>query len=124
MLALFAVLGLVLAALGIYSVISYFVLQRTGEIGIRMALGAQVRDVLWMVLSKGLALTLLGILVGLGGAWIMTRLLWAAVPELRAENPAIFLGIIGGLIVVTLFACWLPARRASKVQPTEALRYE
>jgi putative ABC transport system permease protein len=124
MLGLFAILGLILAALGIYSVISYFVLQRTGEIGIRMALGAQVRDVLWMVLRKGLALTLLGILLGLGGAWIMTRLLWAAVPELRAESPVIFLGIIGGLIVVTLFACWLPARRASKVEPTEALRYE
>ena len=124
MLGLFAILGLVLAALGIYGVISYFVLQRTGEIGIRMALGAQMRDVLWMVLRKGLVLTLLGVVLGSGGAVIVIRLLSRAVPELRAGNPVILVGIIAGLVLVSVLACWLPARRASRVEPTEALRYE
>ena len=124
MLGAFAILGLVLAALGIYSVISYFVVQRTSEIGIRMALGAQVGDVLWMVLSKGLLLSFLGLVVGLGGALGVGRLLAAAVPELHAQDPLAFLGVIGALIIATLLACWLPARRATKVTPMEALRCE
>jgi len=124
MLGAFAILGLVLAALGIYGVISYFVVQRTSEIGIRMALGAQVGDVLWMVLSKGLLLSFLGLLFGLGGALGVAHLLAAAVPELHAQDPFAFLGVIGALIIATLLACWLPARRATKVTPMEALRCE
>jgi predicted permease len=123
-LAAFAVLGLVLAALGIYGVISYFVAQRTSEIGIRVALGAQMRDVLWMVLNKGLLLSFLGVLLGLGGAFAVARLLSAAAPELNAQDPLAFVGVIGALIVVTFFACWLPARRACKIDPMEALRCE
>jgi putative ABC transport system permease protein len=120
----FAILGLVLAALGIYGVISYFVAQRTSEIGIRMALGAQMRDVLWLVLSKGLRLSLLGVAVGLAGAFAVVRLLSAAVPEIRTQDPWAFVGVVAILIMVTLIACWLPARRAAKVDPMEALRCE
>ncbi|MEW6160224.1 MAG: ABC transporter permease [Verrucomicrobiota bacterium] len=120
----FALLGLVLAALGIYGVISYFVVQRTGEIGIRMALGAQIRDVLWLVLGKGMFLCCAGVLIGTVGAWAMARLLSAAVPELQSRDPMTFLAVVGGLIVVALFACWLPARRAARVDPMMALRYE
>ena len=82
LLGAFAALGLVLAAIGVYGVTSYSVVQRTGEIGIRMALGAQRRDVLWLVLNKGLCLSLLGALIGLGGGWAVSRLLAAAVPAL------------------------------------------
>jgi predicted permease len=120
----FAILGLVLAALGLYGVISYFVAQRTSEIGIRMALGAQRRDVLRMVLGKGFFLSVLGVLLGLGGAFVVARLLSAAVPELNVRAPLAFVGVIGALLTVTLFACWLPARRATKVDPVEALRCE
>jgi putative ABC transport system permease protein len=120
----FAILGLVLSALGIYGVISYFVIQRTGEIGIRMALGAQMRDVIWLVLSKGLFLSLLGVVLGLGGAFVVARLLGAAVPEVPARDPAAFAGVIVALIGVALLACWLPARRAAKVDPMVALRQE
>ncbi len=120
----FAILGLVLSALGIYGVISYFVVQRTGEIGIRVALGAQMRDVLWMVLGRGLRLSSVGVLVGLGGAVAVARLLAAAVPELHARDPLALAGAIGVLILATLFACWMPARKAAKVDPIKALRDE
>jgi putative ABC transport system permease protein len=120
----FAVLGLVLATVGIYGVISFFVAQRTGEIGIRMALGAQLRDVFWLVLNKGLVLSALGILFGLLGAFLVGALIAAAVPELPPTNPLALAGVILALILAALLACWLPARRATKVHPMEALRYE
>jgi len=120
----FAVLGLVLAALGIYGVISYFVAQRTGEIGIRMALGAQMRDVIWLVLSQGLRLSFCGVLVGLAGAWAVARVLSAALPELQGADSSAFLAAIGVLIGVTLLASWLPARSAASVNPVAALRYD
>jgi predicted permease len=120
----FAALGLVLAAIGVYGVTSYSVVQRTGEIGIRMALGAQPRDVLWLVLSKGFRLSLLGSVIGLGGAWAVSRLLSAAVPALPTRDPMTFAAVTVVLIGAALLACYLPARRATKVHPMEALRYE
>jgi putative ABC transport system permease protein len=120
----FALLGVLLAGLGIYGVIAGYVVQRTSEIGVRIALGAQLRDVLWLVLAKGLRLTLLGAAIGLVGALGVARLLAAAAPELSSNDPLIIVSVTTLLIGVALFACWLPARRAAKVDPMLALRYE
>jgi predicted permease len=120
----FAALGLVLAALGVYGVTSYAVMQRTGEIGIRMALGAQRRDMLWLVLNRGLRLSLLGVAGGLVGAWAVSRLLSAAIPALPSRDPITFVAVTAVLIATVLLACYLPARRATRVNPMEALRYE
>jgi putative ABC transport system permease protein len=120
----FAALGLLLAALGTYGVIAGFVNQRTNEIGVRMALGAQIRDILWLVLGKGLRLTAAGVLIGLLGAFGLARLLAALAPGLRANQPAVFLSVSGLLLAVAFVACWLPARRASRVDPMSALRTE
>lgn len=120
----FALLALVLAGLGIYGVISYSVSQRTAEIGVRMALGASPGLIVSMVLREGLKLTLIGLGVGLLVAFCLTRLLAAQLYEVSATDPVIyavvsvFLAIIGGL------ACWIPARRATKVNPLDALRAE
>jgi putative ABC transport system permease protein len=124
LLGAFALLGLVLAAVGIYGVISYVVVQRTGEFGIRMALGAQRRDVLWLVLRKGALVILIGAVLGGAGSYAVGKLLIAAVPSLPTRDP-VTLAIMGFvLIVVALVACYLPARRATKVDPLVALRYE
>jgi putative ABC transport system permease protein len=120
----FALLGLSLAALGLYGVISGFVVRRTGEIGVRMALGAQIHDVLWLVMGKGLRLSLVGTALGLVGALGITRLLAAALPELPASNPVVVLLVAALLVAITLVACWLPARRAARVDPIVALRSE
>ncbi len=124
LLGAFAALGLVLAAIGIYGVTSYSVVQRTGEIGIRMALGAQRTDVLWLVVSKGLWLSVFGAVLGLGGAWAVSRLLAAAIPALPSRDPLTFAGVTVGLIASALVASYIPGRRATKVNPMEALRYE
>jgi putative ABC transport system permease protein len=124
LLGAFALLGLALAAVGIYGVISYTVAQRTGEIGIRIALGAQARDVLWLVLGKGARLILLGALLGFGGAYAVSRLLASAIPTLPTRDPLALAAITFTLVVVALAACYLPARRATKVDPMVALRYE
>lgn len=101
-----------------------FVAERTGEIGIPAALGARRLDVMWFVFRKGLFLSFLGIVLGFGGAFLIARLLAAAVPELPAHDPLAFTGVSFALLMVALCACWLPARRAAKVDPMEALRQE
>jgi len=124
LLAGFAVLGLALAAIGIYGVLAGFVAQRRQEIGIRMALGAQVRDILHLVLGRGLFLALGGTALGLIGAFGVVRLLGQIVPELGSPNALTLAGVVVTLLTVALIACWLPARRATKVDPMVALRAE
>ena len=124
LLGAFATVGVLLAAIGIYGVVSYTVVQRTGELGIRMALGAQTRDVLWLVLSKGAVLVLTGAALGVAGAYGVSRLLIAFIPSLPTRDPLILAvtGVV--LVVVALIACYIPARRATKVDPLVALRSE
>jgi putative ABC transport system permease protein len=124
LLGAFAAVGVLLAAIGIYGVISYTVVQRTGELGIRMALGAQARDVLWLVLSKGALLVLTGAVLGVIGAYIVSRLFIAYIPSLPTRDP-LTLAITGvALVIVALVACYIPARRATKVDPLVALKSE
>ena len=124
MLGGFALLGLALAAIGIYGVLAGFVTQRTKEIGVRMALGAQVGDVLRLVLGRGLWLTGIGTALGLLGGFGLVRLLAHILPELGAPDTLIIAGVVVILLGIALFACWLPARRASRLNPIEALRTE
>jgi predicted permease len=120
----FAVLGLALAAIGIYGVTSYSVVQRTSELGIRMALGAQARDVLWLILSKGAGVIALGALIGSAGAVAVGRVLAATIPTLPTRDPAALAGLIVFLVVVALVACFVPAGRATRVDPLVALRHD
>jgi predicted permease len=123
-LSIFALLGLSLAGLGIYGVISGFVVRRTGEIGVRMALGAQLRDVLWLVVGKGLRMAVIGTAIGLVGAFAVTRLLASVLPELRSSDPLVILFVAALLLAIAIIACWVPARRAARVDPMVALRNE
>ena len=124
LLGVFALVGVILAAVGIYGVVSYTVVQRTGELGIRVALGAQTRDVLWLVLGKGAVLVLSGALLGAAGAYGVSKLLIALIPSLPTRDPLI-VAITGlGLVAVALVACYIPARRATRVDPLVALRSE
>jgi putative ABC transport system permease protein len=120
----FAALALTLAAVGVYGLLNYSVGSRTHEIGVRMALGAERSDVLEMILGQGLALIMIGVVLGLAGAWASTRALESMLFQVHARDAATFVGACLALIVVGLVACYLPARRATKVDPMVALRYE
>jgi predicted permease len=122
LLAGFAALALVLASIGVYSVMAYVVSQRTAEIGIRMALGASPGDVQTMVLGQGMRLALLGVTLGLGAALAVTRLMQQALFEVQPHDPMIYGGVALIIFAVAALACWLPARRATKVDPLVALR--
>jgi ABC-type antimicrobial peptide transport system permease subunit len=123
-LGLVGLFGMSLAVVGIYGVISYAVSRRTGEIGLRMAMGAESRDILRLVIGQGLKLTLIGVGVGATLALALSRLLSRLLIGVSAADPVTFLTVPLLLIAVAIFACWIPARRATKVDPMIALRCE
>jgi putative ABC transport system permease protein len=124
LLTMFGALALLLAGIGIYGVLSYSVGQRTREIGIRMALGATRKNVLMLVLAQGLRLGLLGVALGLAFAFVLTRWMSTLLFEVTSDDPVTFSCVALLLCAVALFACYLPARRATEVDPMVALRYE
>jgi putative ABC transport system permease protein len=124
LLGFFGFVALALAAVGVYGVIAYSVAERTHEIGIRVALGASRGDVAGMVMSQGMAMTAAGLLFGLAGAWVVTRYMSGLLYGIAPRDPATF-GVAAGMLgVVALAACYLPARRAMRVDPMVALRHE
>jgi ABC-type antimicrobial peptide transport system permease subunit len=121
---IFSGIALVLATAGIYGVMAYFVAQRTREIGVRIALGAQWSHVLKMILRNGMALVVIGLTIGLAGALALTRLMTTLLFEVSPTDPLTFGAVALAVILATLLACYIPARRATKVDPLVALRYD
>jgi putative ABC transport system permease protein len=124
LLTAFAVIALLLAASGLFGVMAYSVAQRTHEIGLRLALGAQPRDVLKLVVGNGMALALLGVAAGLVGAFTLTRLMSSLLFGVTPTDAATFALVSVGLLGVALLACYIPARRATRVDPLAALRQD
>ena len=124
LLASFAAVAVLLAAIGIYGVMAVAVVQRTKEIGIRMALGAVRRDVLALVVRQGFALAAAGLTLGVLGALALTGVMRSLLFSVSATDPAVFGGIVALLAAIALLACYLPARRAARVDPMVALRHE
>ncbi len=124
LLSIFAGVALVLTIVGLYGVMSYSVVQRTNEIGIRLALGAQSRDVLLMIVKQGSKLIVLGLVIGLAGAFLATRVISSLLFGVTTKDPFTFVAAAVLLAIVALLACYIPAWRATKVDPLEALRYE
>jgi len=120
----FAVLATLLTALGLYGVLTFSVVRRTREIGIRVALGAQRRDVFKLIMIRGMILTAVGIVLGVGGSLALGKVLESLLFGVKATNAFTMIVVSLGLVVVALIACYLPAHRATKVNPLEALRYE
>ena len=120
----FAALALVLSAIGIYGVLAYTVTQRTREFGIRLALGACGRDVVWMVIGHGIKLAAIGLGIGIGGAVAVTRLMTTMLFGVKPTDPAVFLTVAGSLMTVACVASLIPPIRAIRIHPSVALRYE
>jgi putative ABC transport system permease protein len=124
LLSAFAILALLLSSLGIYGILSYHVAQTTPEIGVRLALGAQPVSILGLILKRGMGLALLGVIIGLAGSFAVTRLMRSLLFGVSATDPSTFIAVSTLLLFVALIACVVPARRAMKVHPMSALRYE
>jgi ABC-type antimicrobial peptide transport system permease subunit len=124
MFALFAVIALVLSTVGIYAVTSYAVSQRVQEIGVRMALGAQPRQVSWLILRSGLTQLAIALVLGLPGAWGVSQALASVVAQISPTDPVTFVGIIVMLTTVTIAACLIPSWRATRLDPLAALRVD
>jgi putative ABC transport system permease protein len=124
LLAGFATLALLLAAVGIYGVMAYFVAQRTHEIGTRMALGAEPKDVLRLILGQGARLALFGVVLGVLAALVLTRFMVSILFGVSASDPLTFVGVAILLAFIALAACYIPARQAMRIDPMVALRYE
>jgi ABC-type antimicrobial peptide transport system permease subunit len=124
LMSVFGAAALLLAAIGLYGLMAYSVEQRTQEIGIRLALGADAHGVRRMVVRQGLRLAIIGIVVGLACAFGLTRFISSMLYGVRAWDPTVFVGVPIVLTIVAFLAAWIPARRASRVDPIQALRYE
>ena len=124
LLSIFAAVALVLTVVGLYGVMSYAVAQRTNEIGIRLALGAQTKDVLSLIIKQGLQLILLGLAIGLLGAVALMKIISGLLFGVTTKDPFTFVAVAVVLTFIALLACYVPARRATRVDPLEALRYE
>jgi putative ABC transport system permease protein len=124
LLSVFAGIALLLAAIGIYGMLSYSVQQRSQEIGIRMALGGRAADILRMIVGEGMKLAGVGIVIGVAGALGLSRLVTALLFGVKPYDPWTFVSVVAVLALVALAACWIPAQRATRVDPLLALRHE